>query len=72
MAEFYVVEFPNEADPKSRGPHIVLEDRVQLNDDKGNEVEVKWNVLNSDGEIRDSYFTATSLYKGTKKACADF
>lgn len=73
MADFYVVEFPNEADPKSRGPHIVQEHRVRLDDNAaGNVVEVKWNVLNSEGEVSEAYFTAISLHKGTRKACADF
>ena len=71
MSEFYVVEFPNEDNEKSRGPFMLSEDKVESTD-HANEVQVRWEAIDGKGDIIDSYYAGVCLFKGTRKACADF
>ena len=47
MAMYYVVEFPLE-DEKSRGPHIVMENKVQVEE---NCTSVLWSVVDDNVHV---------------------
>lgn len=69
---FHVIEFGNEEDPKSRGPHVVQEERIRRTQGSDIDVEVMWKVINSKGDVAESFFPGTTLFHGTKKACGEF
>ena len=68
MAVYYTVEFPSEGS-KSRGPHIVPENKVKIENGK---TQVLWGVVNEHGNFMEVYFEATNLKKGSKKDCWEF
>ena len=72
-SQWYVVEFRKEEDPKSRGPHVIQAERIRRNESCSvDEVEVKWSILDANGEVAESYFLGTSLFHGSKKECGEF
>ena len=52
MAMYYAVEFPSE-DGKSKGPHIVRENKVKL---ENGQTQVLWSVVNENGDLMEEYF----------------
>lgn len=69
MAVFYAVEFPSE-DEKSRGPYVVPEHKVKV---ENGSFRVLWSVVDElNGDLKEAYFDATCLKEGTKKECGDF
>ena len=68
MAMYYAVEFPSE-DGKSKGPHIVPENKVKV---ENGQTQVLWTVVNENGELMEEYFEATNLRKGSRRDCGEF
>ena len=68
MAMYYAVEFPLE-DSKSRGPYIVPENKVKV---ENGLIHVLWSVVNENGDVKEEFFEATNLKKGSKKDCGEF
>ena len=68
MAMYYAVEFPSE-DGKSKGPHIVPENKVKV---ENGQTQVLWTVVNENGELMEECFEATNLRKGSRKDCGEF
>ena len=55
MAMYYAVEFPLE-DSKSRGPYIVPENKVKV---ENGLIHVLWSVVNENGDVKEEFFEAT-------------
>lgn len=68
MAMYYAVEFPSE-DAKSKGPHIMPENKVKV---ENGQTQVLWTVVNENGNLMEEYFEATNLKKGSRRDCAEF
>ena len=68
MAMYYAVEFPSE-DGKSKGPHIVPENKVKV---ENGQTKVLWSVVNENGDLMEEYFEATNLKKGSRRDCGEF
>ena len=68
MAMYYAVEFPSE-DAKSKGPHIVPENKVKV---ENGQTQVLWTVVNENGDLMEEYFEATNLKKGSRRDCGEF
>ena len=71
MALFYAIEFPNEENNKSRGPFVISGSRIKKREDAAT-VAVKWDVVDSFGNLKEEYYDGECLMKGTKKDCALF
>ena len=77
MALFYVIEFPNEENHKSRGPFLISSSRIRKSEDADNSselgtVEVKWDVMDYFGNLKEDYYDGVCLMKGMKKDCGLF
>ena len=57
MAMYYAVEFLLE-DGKSKGPHIVPENKFKV---ENGQTQVVWTVVNENGDLMEEYFEATNL-----------
>ena len=68
MAMYYAVEFPSE-NGKSKGPHIVPENKVKV---ENGQTQVLWTVINENGELMEEYFEAMNLKKGSRRDCGEF
>ena len=76
MALFYVKEFPNEENEKSRGP-FVTSSRKRKSKDAGKSselgaVEVKWDIVDCFRNLKEECYDGACLMKGTKKDCGLF
>ena len=65
---YYAVEFPSE-DGKSKGPHIVPENKVKV---ENGQTKVLWSVVNENGDLMEEYVEATNLKKGSRRAWGEF
>lgn len=68
MAMYYAVEFPSE-DAKSKGPHIVPENKGKVENSR---TQVLWTVVNDNGDLMEEYFEATNLKKSSRRDCGEF
>ena len=68
MAMYYAVEFPSE-DAKSKGPHVVPENKVKV---ENGQTKVLWTVVNENGDLMEEYFEATNLKRGSRRDCGEF
>ena len=54
MALYHAIKFPSE-DRKSKGPHIVPENKVKVED---GQTQLLWSVVNENGDLMEEYSEA--------------
>ena len=77
MPIFHVIEFPKEDNYKSRGPFVISSSRIRKSTDVDSSSElgtvaVKWDVVDSLGNLKAEYCEGECLMVGTKNDCGLF